>query len=508
MLDEVEKAHPSLLKDMLLPVLDSNNGHVQKKKTGEMFNTKDAVFVLTTNCFDDIILQLFHEKKSYQEIVNVVGTLFTNSKSTCLSANVGGNAGSMNPFSWGPLWRRILAGQSLATSGKFLAFLPPRERDVDNLVEQSLERLHRTFQSRFDTGSSTQSIAALYYTERALQKLQTRAKRQEYKANMAQVEGFIERVVAELILNATREAATPVVQGSSAVLFVAHTNTLALMLQPPVASLQNAARESWLDTMSSFFEPNTVGDAKDRYEVAYSQDDEQPPALQLEVRKTSTGQMPGRSLATSNALEPAHDSDAAIALNASEAFQFMVTIAVAVVLLYFFFLPVIKSLVVMTALILGVLGLVNPKLALEVLKALATLGTYLFALIRSGYAKALILLLLLCGCAYMFFQKGSVSMSLWKSNASCERNKQRRSKRQDIIRRWALIYLRLMVHYKLKKAKRLRKLHSDVYDHKHLLPKQGTLKPTSNSTRLHSKGKAPPSKYRFFAKNLKKQKSH
>ncbi len=57
-LDEIEKAHPSLLNEMLLSFLDDNDGFVQNKKdTSQRYATRDAIFVLTSNCFADTIAE-------------------------------------------------------------------------------------------------------------------------------------------------------------------------------------------------------------------------------------------------------------------------------------------------------------------------------------------------------------------------------------------------------------------------------------------------------------------
>ncbi|GAB5364540.1 hypothetical protein AAMO2058_000979000 [Amorphochlora amoebiformis] len=57
--DEIEKAHPAMVNEFLLGVLGS--GSVRDKKTGESVDVTEAIFILTSNCFQDLI------RKRYQE---------------------------------------------------------------------------------------------------------------------------------------------------------------------------------------------------------------------------------------------------------------------------------------------------------------------------------------------------------------------------------------------------------------------------------------------------------
>ena len=193
-LDEIEKAHPSLLKDMLLPVLDNNDGHVQKKKTGEKFATKEAIFILTTNCFDDTISTMAYEGKSYGEIVNKLSLLFQDPKARCLSAH----PENANPFAWGPLWRRIVAGQAYAMDQELFAFLPPRDADLKEQVRQTLEHMHVEF-AQSDSG-----ICGLFYTRKALALLQSQfVKRSSSTTSMmATVGPRIQNTVASAVMKA------------------------------------------------------------------------------------------------------------------------------------------------------------------------------------------------------------------------------------------------------------------------------------------------------------------
>eukprot|EP00808_Paulinella_micropora_P023919 g14020.t1 len=54
LLDEIEKAHPSIISEFLLPIFD--DGTIQDKKTLKHVDVSRSVWVLTSNCFQQIVL--------------------------------------------------------------------------------------------------------------------------------------------------------------------------------------------------------------------------------------------------------------------------------------------------------------------------------------------------------------------------------------------------------------------------------------------------------------------
>lgn len=257
LLDEIEKSHPSLLSQMLLPMLDNNGGSVQSKKSGLRTPTKDAIFILTTNCFGAEIsalaaaggfssgnsekkasgsggfsgasssksggaaLSLSHEE--YSRLVATVADLMRDPERQCVDAH----PQKRNPFASGPLWRRLKAGHSLANRNGMFVFLPPSPAQVDALVEQSLEDLSERLPGKH-----------LYYSKQALRRLQREmaVAFDSGTENMGTVSAFVENHVTRAVpLQLLRSSAEKIMLYVSPLSGHVVAEALDLELQPELA---------------------------------------------------------------------------------------------------------------------------------------------------------------------------------------------------------------------------------------------------------------------------------
>ncbi|GBG28855.1 Chaperone protein ClpD1, chloroplastic [Hondaea fermentalgiana] len=195
LLDEIEKCHPSLVEKMLLPMIDNNGGHVQAKKSGDVFPTRESIFIMTTNCFDEEIAQLYRrvqptsegfDKEAFMRLSEAVARLMKDPTQKCR----GSHSEQANPFSSGPFWRRLVAGSSLVTRHGVVPFVPPSSAEMDELVRITLES--------YCTRSGQREI---FYSHRALLYLQNtaREKMRANKLSSGTVEAFIIGEVTEAI---------------------------------------------------------------------------------------------------------------------------------------------------------------------------------------------------------------------------------------------------------------------------------------------------------------------
>lgn len=191
--DEVEKGHHSLLQRLLLPVLDTNNGHITKKKTGRSFATKDAIFILTSNCFDDIPLS-----GSYVQAAAQFKNVLFAPDQACTSAQ----NPQANPFAPSSLQQRLRAGLEHVGGGSdgFLLFRPPSVEDVRRLVEILLRNEDRAYAAN---DSIHARVRGLYWTPRALDVLQqqaiARVTREAQASGLRTVTGVIKASILPLL---------------------------------------------------------------------------------------------------------------------------------------------------------------------------------------------------------------------------------------------------------------------------------------------------------------------
>jgi len=151
-LDEVEKAHATLMQEMLLPWLD-DDGFVQDKKDAAVQHaTKDAVFVLTSNCFADAIakemaLVRIGKKPLRAAYDTIARSLVGNHSARCHRDGRG-----ENPFARPELLRRLRTGHENAEADGvalgnfgFVLFEQPGEAQIDAAVEAEIADVHARF---------------------------------------------------------------------------------------------------------------------------------------------------------------------------------------------------------------------------------------------------------------------------------------------------------------------------------------------------------------------------
>ncbi|KAH9260363.1 hypothetical protein BASA81_001533 [Batrachochytrium salamandrivorans] len=125
--DEIEKAHPSLLNEMMLAMLDDNHGFVQDKKdTSKRYSTSNAVFILTSNCYADTIAAKFtgHNEREVSRHVLFEMENADATKSRCAA------------FSKTEVARRMKAGHAFSNLQEFgfVVFVPPPVTVVETMV--------------------------------------------------------------------------------------------------------------------------------------------------------------------------------------------------------------------------------------------------------------------------------------------------------------------------------------------------------------------------------------
>ena len=118
-MDEIEKAHPVFISDMLLSLIDDSGSSIQDKKTHIRYDTSGAMFILTSNCFSDAMTDS-----------NITIALQRNWFAES-SANPG-----CNVLRRGDIYRRLVAGHVLARqTTPYILFTPPAIEDITPLVE-------------------------------------------------------------------------------------------------------------------------------------------------------------------------------------------------------------------------------------------------------------------------------------------------------------------------------------------------------------------------------------
>ena len=184
-LDEIEKAHPTLLREMLLPMLDNTDGHVQVKKSGIRIPTKDAIFILTTNCLSSEIAKMATFcKSSIDSFSKSVATRLRDSDAAC-------EKGIPNPFASEPLWRRLVAGHALSNANGLFVFVPPSQDEIKQVVENTMHRYAEDLPH-----------VNLYFTKDVVRFFQI-GMMKEFKSgnqNMGTVSSFVQRPIAEMVM--------------------------------------------------------------------------------------------------------------------------------------------------------------------------------------------------------------------------------------------------------------------------------------------------------------------
>ena len=123
-LDEIEKAHPVFVGDMLLSLTDDSGGSIQDKKSHFRYNTNSAIFILTSNCFTE------HLTDS-----NITHGLSIN------WFNEASNNPSCQTLKRPDIYRRLIAGHVLTGLHlPYILFTPPSREDAVKLVDRAIDQ--------------------------------------------------------------------------------------------------------------------------------------------------------------------------------------------------------------------------------------------------------------------------------------------------------------------------------------------------------------------------------
>jgi hypothetical protein len=176
-LDEIEKAHESVLNELLLQWINDEGGQFQdKKNTSRTFSTKDCVFILTSNCFASLA-------------PSQAALAFRNNEPSC------GPGRPSNPFAREELKRRVVAGhahssRSAAENG-FVMFNSLEDVEVQRRAARFvLERLSGAYGDR------------LVWTSRAFERILESARKKSMGMSLFNKE--IESIVGEALSTALR----------------------------------------------------------------------------------------------------------------------------------------------------------------------------------------------------------------------------------------------------------------------------------------------------------------
>lgn len=121
-LDEIEKAHPVFISDMLLSLVDDSGSSVQDKKSHLRYDTSQAIFILTSNCFSEGMTES-----------NITLAL----KRDWLQEYTANPA--CERLRRGDVFRRLAAGHVLAGVGHpYILFTPPSETHVPEIVATAI----------------------------------------------------------------------------------------------------------------------------------------------------------------------------------------------------------------------------------------------------------------------------------------------------------------------------------------------------------------------------------
>jgi hypothetical protein len=142
--DEIEKAHPSLLNEMMLSFLDDNGGFVSDKKdVSQKYATADAIFVLTSNCFAEEISQAASQGMNEEAISVRIQELMKQQPDTRTSRCAW--------FAKEEVARRMKSGHAFANLQRFgfVVFLPPPVHVAEDMVTQFLLDYSRSYPGVF-----------------------------------------------------------------------------------------------------------------------------------------------------------------------------------------------------------------------------------------------------------------------------------------------------------------------------------------------------------------------
>lgn len=154
-LDEIEKASPTLITEMLLPILDDNDGYVQdKKNTTFRYPTKDAIFIMTSNCFSNVIVdRLTKDPNDFEGTSWFLANAIADGN--ILSENPKENCKSLQKQDF---FRRLRAGHASAGLEEFgfVVFGPPTKENARAAIRYFLHELNEDYDGK------------LFWTENAL----------------------------------------------------------------------------------------------------------------------------------------------------------------------------------------------------------------------------------------------------------------------------------------------------------------------------------------------------
>ncbi len=144
--DEIEKAHISIVNEFLLSILGSN-GAIQDKKDGTRVSTKDAVWILTSNCFEDIVksawtMEFTNAQTGAAGSAKLQTDAFLNKLQSRINQHhmsdenyICPGINKRNPFASQALLDRI--------QDRVFVFTPFFDSDLRQIAALELERLHR-----------------------------------------------------------------------------------------------------------------------------------------------------------------------------------------------------------------------------------------------------------------------------------------------------------------------------------------------------------------------------
>ena len=239
-LDEIEKAHPRLTSSLLLSWLDEDGFVQDKKNAAKKFPTKDAIFVLTSNCFAEEITNSSRKhpgdaRKISEDILKLMMS----------ASSVGAIGKECEAFRREDVMRRMKAGHAMADLSRygFIVFLPPSGEQIDSIVEWFMKDYHEKH--------SKARVQDVYWTENAMKNLKLRARKIASEGG-----GGISRVNSELSGEITRLMRTICTQPGEILLYeqggeliVAFDHYLAAWSDGSMDGEPSKSREVWKEQL-------------------------------------------------------------------------------------------------------------------------------------------------------------------------------------------------------------------------------------------------------------------
>mmetsp|Transcript_3189 Transcript_3189/g.4287 ORF Transcript_3189/g.4287 Transcript_3189/m.4287 type:complete len:369 (+) Transcript_3189:3-1109(+) len=338
-----------------------------------------------------------------------------------------------------------MAGQALVTDDPFLAFLPPSKNDLDDLVVQALENLHRQFKAKQTPkmkglANVKSKICGLFYSYRVKVQLQQQARKTAQSANMAVIYSFVERYVANLILDYQGKLQDKKECGL-AILYVGKDGDIELTIdfegdyevginEVVKSKISIPTREN-IPVLTQTCNKQEPSRKKRKFAVAETKEEKVADAM-----KTETSETIAENITKAFSLYDYVSQN--VSVTREELIKFIVTSALLLSTMYFFVFPFLKMLAAMLVVLLAVIMLFDPMLAIKLATVIFEVIMFLAGLMGRNIGSMIVTAAFIFLC--IIFAKRHLAT---EPASSASAPVVLKSSSEDIRRRWALLCLRM-----------------------------------------------------------------